>query len=215
MQRDVIMTALLLTLGACGRNDAGQQPAQSSAPPSGAFKVPEPGVSPTPPPPPSEVVDTGPVFLEGHAVIRPEAVGPLHVGEWRRAAMSWIYAITSFSGPGDMEITPVHRLGKDTVTVVIVNDTVQHLEVMRPGARTVEGYGVGTPLAVLGAAPGATVAHEHGATIVTLARYCGIQFSSADSSAHSGAPKKIAIVIPPDSAAVRTVIVGKCVAPAK
>lgn len=209
----VITAAAVVSLAACARSDTAQQTGRPGTPPPGAFRVPEPGVSPTPPPPPSEVVDTGPVFLEGHAVIRPEAVGPLHVGQWRRAAMSFVYALTSFGGTGDMEITPVHKVGKDTVTVVIVNDTVQHLEVMRPGARTVEGFGVGTPLAALSAAPGASVAHEHGATVITLARYCGIQFSSADSSAHSGAPKKIAVVIPPDSAAVRTVIVGKCAAP--
>lgn len=211
MQWSVIAAAVLVTVGACGRNDTGRRPDTAAAPPAGGIQVPEPGVSPTPPPPPSEVVDTGPVFLQGHAVIRPEAVGPLHVGQWRRAAMSWVYALTSFGGAGNMEITPVHKVGKDTITVVIVNDTVQHLEVMRPGARTVEGYGVGTPLAVLGAAPGASVAHEHGATVITLKRYCGIRFSSADSSAHSGASKKDAVVIPPDSAAVRTVIVGKCV----
>lgn len=215
MQWAVIAAAALVTLGACGRRDTGRQPGRPAAAPTGEFRVPEPGVSPTPPPPPSEVVDTGPVFQDGHAIIRPEAVGPLHVGQWRRAAMSFVYALTSFSGTGDMEITPVHRVGKDTVTVVIVNDTVQHLEVVRPGAHTVEGYGVGTPLAMVGTAAGASVAHEHGATVVTLARYCGIRFSSADSSAHSGASKKTAVVIPPDSAAVRTVIVAKCVAPAK
>lgn len=201
-----IVLATAVSLAACGRDTARAPSPSPGTPPPAPSSQPSTSAAPA-------VVDTGPVFVEGHAVIRPEAVGPLHVGAWRRAAMSFVYAITSFSGAGDMEITPVHRVGKDTVTVVIVNDTVSHLEVMRPGPRTVEGYGVGTPLAVLRSAPGASVAREHGATVITLARYCGIQFSSADSSAHSGAPKKIAVVIPPDSAAVRTVIVGKCGAP--
>lgn len=205
-EASAIVLATAATLAACGRDTARPPAVSPGTPPPAAASQPSTSAD-------AGVVDSGPVFLQGHAVIRPEAVGPLHVGAWRRAAMSWVYAITSFSGTGDMEITPVHRLGKDTVTVVIVNDTVSHLEVMRPGPRTIEGYGVGTPLAVLRAAPGASVAHDHGATVITLARYCGIQFSSADSSAHSGAPKKIAVVIPPDSAAVRTVIVGKCGVP--
>lgn len=157
------------------------------------------------------MVDTGPVFLDGHAVIRPEAVGPLHVGQWRRAAMSFVYALTSFAGPDSTEITPVHNVGRDTVTVVIVHDTVSQLEIMRPGARTVSGIQIGTPLAAVRSLPGATIGHDGPATTVRLARECGIIFSTADSSAHSGVPKgKAPLPFPPDSAVIRTIIVGKC-----
>jgi hypothetical protein len=157
-------------------------------------------------------VDTGPAMRDGHAIIRPEAVGPLHVGAWRRVAMSFVYAITSFSGPGDSEITPVHDVGKDTLTVVIVNDTVAQLEVMRPGAHTLDGFAVGTPIATLRAQHDATVGRDGAATTVRLARYCGITFSTADSSAHSGyrPVKGTPPTFPPDSAVVRTIIVGKC-----
>lgn len=146
-----------------------------------------------------------------HAVIRPEAVGPLHVGVWRRAAMSFVYAMTAFSAPGQTEIIPVHGVGNDTVTVVIVNDTVSQLEVMRPGAHTLNGIQVGTPLATLRAMKGATVGHDGSATTVRLPGECGIVFSTADSSAHSGAPNgKAPLPFSPDSAVVRTIIVGKC-----
>lgn len=159
----------------------------------------------------STVVDTGPVYQDGHAIIRPEAVGPLHVHAWRRVAMSFVYAITSFSGANDAEVTPVRGIGKDTVTVVIVNDTVSRIEVMRPGARTVDGIQVGTPLATVRAQRGATIGRDGAATTVRLARYCGITFSTADSSAHSGVSKtKNPLPFAPDSAVIRTIIVGKC-----
>lgn len=157
------------------------------------------------------VTDSGPVLQDGHAVIRPEAVGPLHVGAWRRVAMSFVYAMTAFSGPDDTEITPVRGVGKDTVTVILVNDTVAQLQVMRPGARTVDGIQVGTPLATVRARPGAVPGRDGPATTIHLPRYCGITFSTADSSAHSGVPQgKGALPFPPDSTVIRTIIVGKC-----
>lgn len=163
------------------------------------------------PPPTSTVVDTGPVMQGVHAIIRPEAVGPLHVGAWRRAAMSFVYAMTAFSAPGETEIIPVHGVGNDTVTVVIVNDTVTQIQVMRPGAHTTDGIQVGTPLATVRALHGATIGHDGAATTVRLPHECGIVFSTADSSAHSGVPAgKAPLPFPQDSAVIRTIIVGKC-----
>lgn len=144
-------------------------------------------------------------------MIRPEAVGPLHVGAWERVAMSFVYTITAFSGPDSTAIVPVYGAGKDTLTVVVVRDTVSQFEIMRPGARTVDGIQVGTPLAAVRARPGATVGHDGPATTVHLARYCGITFSTADSSVHSGVSlAKHPLPFPPDSAVIRTIIVGKC-----
>lgn len=163
------------------------------------------------PPPTSSVVDTGPVMQGTHAIIRPEAVGPLHVGTWKRAAMSFVYTMTVFSGPNGSEIIPVHGLGNDTATVVVVNDTVTQIQVTRPGARTVQGVQVGTPLTAVRALPGATVGHDGTATTVRLPHECGIVFSTADSGAHSGVPKgRAPLPFAVDSAVIRTIIVGRC-----
>lgn len=200
-----ILAACQLFLLACGGETPPAHPATATAARS------TPASSPASSAGASTVVDTGPIYQEGHAVIRTEAVGPLQVGAWRRVAMSFAYALTSFSGLNDAEITPVRGIGKDTVTVVIVNDTVSQIEVMRPGARTAEGIQVGTPLATVRAARGATVGHDGAATTVHLARYCGITFSTADSSAHSGVSNtKNPLPFPADSAVIRTIIVGKC-----
>jgi hypothetical protein len=187
---------------ACGGEGSTPHPASSgSAPPPAAA----PGASV------STVVDTGPVLQDGHAVIRPEAVGPLHVGAWERVAMSFVYTITAFSAPDSTAIVPAYGAGKDTVTIVVVKDTVSQIEVMRPGARTVDGIQVGTPLATLSARPGATLGRDGAATTVRFARYCGITFSTADSSVHSGVSNaKHPLPFSPDSAVIRTIIVGKC-----
>jgi hypothetical protein len=125
--------------------------------------------------------------------------------------MSFVYTMTDFSGPDGTEIIPVHGLGNDTVTVVVVNDTVSQIQVMRPGARTVDGVQVGTPVAALRARRGAVVGTDGGATTVRLPHECGIIFSTADSSAHSGVPRgKAPLPFAADSAVIRTIIVGKC-----
>lgn len=193
---------LLSLLAACGGEASPHT--SHAAPPTSTANASGAGNAPA-------VVDTGPVLLDGHAVIRPEAVGPLHVGAWRRVAMSFVYTITAFIGPDSAETMPVYGVGKDTVTIVVVNDTVSRIEVMRPGARTVDGLQVGTPVATLRARPGATMGRDGLATIVRLRALCGITFSTADSSAHSGVAKgKRALPFPPDSAVVRTIFVGKC-----
>lgn len=187
---------------ACGGEGSGSHPATS-----GAAQTP----APAPVAHASTVVDTGPVLQDGHAVIRPEAVGPLHVGAWERVAMSFVYTITAFSAPDSTAIVPAYGAGKDTVTIVVVKDTVSQIEVMRPGARTVDGIQVGTPLATLRARPGATLGRDGAATTVRFAHYCGITFSTADSSVHSGVSNaKHPLPFAPDSAVIRTIIVGKC-----
>lgn len=191
---------------ACGGEGSTSHPVDSSsAPPPPRMPAPASGPSV------STVVDTGPVLQDGHAVIRPEAVGPLHVGVWERVAMSFVYTITAFSAPDSTAIVPAYGAGKDTVTIVVVKDTVSQIEVMRPGARTVDGIQVGTPLATVRARPGATLGRDGTATTVRFARYCGITFSTADSSVHSGVSNaKHPLPFPPDSAVIRTIIVGKC-----
>lgn len=197
-----LASAIAAAALACGGEGSASHAASStSAPP----------VASAPAAQPSAVVDTGPVLQDGHAVIRPEAVGPLHVGAWERVAMSFVYTITAFSAPDSTAIVPAYGAGKDTVTIVLVKDTVSQIEIMRPGARTVDGIQVGTPLATVRARPGATVGRDGAATTIRFARYCGITFSTADSSVHSGVSNaKHPLPFPPDSAVIRTIIVGKC-----
>lgn len=202
-----------VTLAACGSGST--PPKRASEPGAQLSGSSAPGTAAGSPQNVDPVVDTGPLLRGGHAVIRPEAVGPLRIGMWRRAAMSFVYAITAFAGSDSSEIIPVKRVGADTVTLIISNDTVVRMQVLRPGARTLEGFGVGTPIATLRAEHDATVTSEHGATSVALRRYCGIRFTTSDSTIHSGAtPPKGARVVPPlfpaDSAVVRTVVVDRC-----
>lgn len=207
IRRRTALASIALTFAALacgGEGSAAHNPSSGSTPPAAT-----PHASETPQL--STVVDTGPVLHDGHAVIRPEAVGPLHVGAWERVAMSFVYTITAFSAPDSTAIVPAYGAGKDTVTIVVVKDTVSQIEVMRPGARTVDGIQVGTPLATLRARPGATLGRDGAATTVRFARYCGITFSTADSSVHSGVSNaKHPLPFPPDSAVIRTIIVGKC-----
>lgn len=201
-RRLLAVLALLQCLLACGGETSATHGAHSGAPAQ------PPAAPPTTV---DTVADAGPVLQDGHAVIRPEAVGPLHVGAWERVAMSFVYTITAFSGPDSTAIVPVYGAGKDTVTVVVVRDTVSQIDVMRPGARTVDGIEVGTPLATVRSRRDATVGHDGAATTVRLARYCGITFSTADSSAHSGvSTSKHPLPFAPDSAVVRTIIVSRC-----
>lgn len=131
--------------------------------------------------PPAAASDTasGPLVVEDHAIIGEGAVGPLRLGTWRRPVMSLVYAVGATAGPAGEDVITVRGIGKDTLTLAFVDDTLRRIAVRRPGAHTSDGLAVGVPWSAVTNQPGATAsASTSGTTVVTLARYCGVQFRS-------------------------------------
>ena len=93
-----------------------------------------------------------------HALIQSGAVGPLSVGMWRRQAMSLVYAVGAAQGAPGEDLIVVRGIGRDTLTLAFVDDTLRRVLVTRPGAHTADSIAVGTPLSKLAAIPGAHVA---------------------------------------------------------
>lgn len=127
--------------------------------------------SPTPAPPAT--------LVDGHTIIRKEAVGPLFVGEWRRQAMSLVYPVGATAGKDSEDIIVVRGIGKDTMTLVLSHDdTVRRILVKRPGPHTADGIGVGTPFETVIAKAGATSHAVTGARVVTFKELCGVEFAT-------------------------------------
>lgn len=128
--------------------------------------------------------DKGPIMEGDHSIIRPEAVGPLRVGEWRRPVMSFVYAISARAGRDSEDIIVVHGIGKDTVTLTFENDTLRKVFVTHTGPHTADGIAVGTPFATVARDSGATTVKRGTAKVATLSRLCGVEFAT-DSTALS------------------------------
>jgi hypothetical protein len=122
--------------------------------------------------------DEGPIMEGDHSIIRPEAVGPLHVGEWRRPVMSFVYAISARAGPDSEDIIVVRGIGKDTVTLTFQNDTLRRVFITHMGPHTTGGLAVGTPFATLAGDSGVTIAKRGNARVATLSRLCGVEFAT-------------------------------------
>ena len=185
------------TVACGGKSDTTQTaqraPVASSPPPS----VPTPAM-------PS---DTGPIMVSDHSIIRSEAVGPLHVGEWRRPVMSFVYAITARAGRDSEDVILVRGIGKDTVTLTFDNDTLRKVFVTRAGPHTADGIGVGSPFESVATASGSTVTTRGGAKVATLARLCGVRFAT-DSLAI--APDSVVRETKQDQTTIRAISVGYC-----
>jgi len=125
-----------------------------------------------------------------HSIIRQQAVGPLHVGEWRRPVMSFVYAISARAGRDSEDIIVVRGIGKDTVTLTFDNDTLRRVFITHIGPRTADGIGIGTPFATVAAQPGSKITTRGAAKVATINRLCGVEFAtdsialSSDSVAH-------------------------------
>lgn len=131
--------------------------------------------------------DAQPAVVDGHAIIRAEAVGPLHLNTWRRPVMSLVYVVGATAGPHGEDMITVRGIGHDTMALAFLDDTLRWINVNRPGPHTAEGIGVGTPLSAAASESGATSRSADGVQIITLNRYCGIEFRS-DSAVHKQAP---------------------------
>jgi hypothetical protein len=126
--------------------------------------------------------DVGPIMAGDHAIIRSGAVGPLRIGDWRRAVMSLVYVVSARSGPDSAAIIVARGIGKDTVTLAFRNDTLRGIIVTRPGPHTSVGIGLGTPFAAVAAQPGASVTKRGVARSATVPDLCGVTFAT-DSTA--------------------------------
>jgi hypothetical protein len=122
--------------------------------------------------------DEGPVMQGDHSIIRREAVGPLHVGEWRRPVMSFVYAISAHAGRDSEDIIVVRGIGKDTVTLTFQYDTLRRVFITHAGPHTAGGMAVGMPFATVAGDPGATIAKRGTAKVATLSRLCGVEFAT-------------------------------------
>ncbi len=151
--------------------------------------------------------DNGPIMNGDHSIIRQEAVGPLHVGEWRRPVMSFVYAISARAGRDSEAIIVVRGVGKDTVTLTFDNDTLRRVFITHRGPQTADGIGVGSPFASVTSQPGAKTAVRGAAQVATISRVCGVEFAT-DSVALS--PDSIARTKAKSSTTVRAISVGYC-----
>lgn len=106
--------------------------------------------------------------------------------------MSLVYTVGATAGPHGEDIITVRGIGKDTLTLAFLDDTLRSIAVNRPGPHTAEGIGVGTPLSVVAGESGARSISAGGVQIVRLDRYCGVEFRS-DSAARNGSPNVVRV----------------------
>ena len=151
--------------------------------------------------------DTGPIMIGDHAVIRTQAVGPLHVGEWRRPVMSFVYAVSARAGRDSEDIIVVRGIGHDTMTLTFDDDTLRKIFVTHTGPRTRDGVGVGTPFATLTARTDATIATRGSAHVATIGNLCGVEFAT-DSVALS--PDTLARRAAKRDGTIRAISIGYC-----
>jgi len=161
--------------------------------------------------PVAKPADEGPLMEGDHSIIRREAVGPLHVGEWRRPVMSFVYAISARAGLDSEDIIVVRGMGKDTVTLTFQNDTLRRVFITHTGPHTTGGIAVGTPFATVAADSGATIVKRGAAKIATLSRLCGVEFAT-DSIALSpdSIARKPARNPAPKPETIQAISVGYC-----
>ena len=157
--------------------------------------------------PVAKPADEGPLMEGDHSIIRREAVGPLHVGEWRRPVMSFVYAISARAGRDSEDIIVVHGIGKDTATLTFQNDTLRKIFVTHAGPHTTDGIAVGTPFATVAGDSGATTVKRGTAKVATLNRLCGVEFAT-DSVALS--PDSIARKPAREPETIQAISVGYC-----
>jgi hypothetical protein len=181
-----IASAFVLGLAACGggtrdvtkdvakrgANGARSTPSEQTVAPS-AVEASAAGTSAAAKPP-----DEGPIMEGDHSIIRTEAVGPLHVGEWRRPVMSFVYAITARAGRDSEGIIVVRGIGKDTLSLTFQNDTLRRVFITHTGPHTTGGLAVGTPFATVAGDSGVTIAKRGNAKVATLSRLCGVEFAT-------------------------------------
>jgi hypothetical protein len=194
---------MVLSLAPCiiacggGKQDATKHAASRSAGGATGEAVDPPGAAP----------DDSPIMVGDHSIIRQEAVGPLHVGEWRRPVMSFVYAISARAGRDSEDVIVVRGIGKDTVTLTFDNDTLRRVFVTHTGPRTADGIGVGTPFATVAAQPDAKTVTRGAAQVATVTRLCGVEFAtdsialSQDSIARERAQR---------TSTIRAIAVGYC-----
>ncbi|MEO7217717.1 MAG: hypothetical protein ABI026_05940 [Gemmatimonadaceae bacterium] len=161
----------------------------------------------TAPSPPRLASNEGTTIVDGHAIIRQDAVGPLRVGEWRRPVMSFVYVVSAHEEKDSTAIIVVRGIGKDTVTLAFSNDTLRRILVTRPGARTSDGIQVGTRFDSVTARRGATTVDRGKARVTSLDGLCGVRFAT-DSAALS--PDSIVRKPAPGAATVRAIAVDFC-----
>lgn len=139
------------------------------------------------------------MVVAGHAIIRDEAVGPLRLNTWRRPVMSLVYAVGATAGPHGEDMIVVRGIGQDTLMLAFANDTLRWINVNRPGPHTAEGIGVGTPFTAVTSQPGARSKSVGGVQMMTLDRYCGVEFrgDSVARNPASATPLIASIVVGP------------------
>ena len=185
------------TAAATAAHNASMRPANGAA----GATVTESAAGPDIPP------DTGPLMIGDHAVIRTQAVGPLHVGEWRRPVMSFVYAVSARAGRDSEDIIVVRGIGRDTMTLTFDNDTLRKIFVTHTGPRTRDGVGVGTPFAALTTRTDATIATRGSAHVATIANLCGVEFAT-DSVALS--PDTLGRRAAKRDGTIRAISIGYC-----
>lgn len=170
-RRFSLVTAAALILAGC--DGSGHRPEDTAARTSATR--PQPAA-------PELASNEGQIIVDDHAVIRQGAVGPLRVGEWRRPVMSFVYVVSARAGRDSETIIVVRGIGKDTVTLNFSDDTLRKILVTRPGARTADGFEVGTPFATIADRADATITTRGNSRIASLNNLCGVKFAT-DSAA--------------------------------
>lgn len=196
-----VATGLAIGMAACGGgNDAKTRSANARAAATTARITSAPKA-------PELASNEGQIIVNDHAIIRKGAVGPLRVGEWRRPVMSFVYVVNARAGRDSEAIIVVRGIGKDTVTLAFSNDTLRRIFVTRPGARTADGIGVGTPFAAVAGRSDAAAVTRGAAKVASLNSMCGVRFAT-DSAALSR--DSIVKTTARGTATVRAIVVEAC-----
>ncbi len=150
----------------------------------------------------------------GRPVIDGDGVGSIRIGmaaDTVKAHCPIVRDTTELRSEGQQERVLVVAFGSDTVNVEVDSEKVWRIEITRPGLRTADWLGVGTPLNTLLSLNGGV----HGLTgegnlfLVAQAR-CGLSFELSEPRSPSGDWPEARLRTLPKSTVVKRVLVIGC-----
>ena len=116
--------------------------------------------------------------LDGAAILEHDGVGALRIGKTVDSVRAACQVVRDTVGTneGQPERRIAVAIGVDTVTAVVVGDSIWRIHVRTPGIRTADSVGVGTTAARLRGEPGARVISGEGKNFIVVPSRCGFSF---------------------------------------
>ena len=203
---------LCLVLAACSSGHDAEAPAERAVREAmqGAEQPPAPSTSTS-----RDSAGDAPVVIGscGRPVIDGNGVGAIRIGmaaDSVKARCPVVRDTVERRSEGQQERILVVAFGSDTVNVEVDSEKVWRIEIARPGLRTADWLGVGTPLSTLLSLEGGV----HGLTgegnlfLVAQAR-CGLSFELSEPRSPSGDwPKERLRTLPKSTAVKRVLVIG-------